>query len=205
MIEKLVRLSAKAYSSEEAYKCGNESYLFIDSHDGLYIAFAGSDDAKDWLENFDISPKSVNGIKVHSGFWEAMEECYGSIISKLKAYDFQNRKLYITGHSKGGALGFCLRLKLAMEGYDQGNIHFVGFATPRVIHEDSAQDYCQHYNNNVTLCEVDGDPVPYLPRKYMHYVTLYNDQHFASAPWYLKLPIVRFYLHKIKVYLEKFG
>ena len=205
MISKLVRLSAEAYESKEVYRVRNESFLYEDSHDGIYIAFAGSDDVTDWRENLDIDSKNVGCLSVHEGFWDAMLSVWPLLITKLKASDFQNRRVYITGHSRGGALGFCLRLKLAMEGYNQENIFFTGFATPRVVKGDSATMYCQLYNNNVTLCEVEGDPVPHMPREYMGYVTLYNDIHYAKAPWYLKMYGVRAILHRISYYIKKFG
>jgi hypothetical protein len=63
----------------------------------------------DWLNDFDGVPMSAPGITgmVHSGFWGSLMELWPSAwaeVQKQMSAGGQTLPLYITGHSKGGAL-----------------------------------------------------------------------------------------------------
>jgi len=63
----------------------------------------------DWMNDFNAAPSTVPGIrgKVHTGFWGSLTGLWPSALAEIKAQMNTGGKvlpLYITGHSKGGAL-----------------------------------------------------------------------------------------------------
>lgn len=181
--------------------------MITKKEDKVFIAFAGSDDMLDWVENSDIKKSFIHKLRitVHHGFWNSMTECWKQVASNLEVLYKPGDKIIITGHSKGAAIGFCLRLKLIQQEYPKKDIKFYGFATPRVIKEESEGRYNICYSGGVTLFEVEGDPVCKLPREYMGYVTVCDYKKVAKRPWYLKVYLVRAINHKLKTYVEKFS
>lgn len=205
-MNRLLSLAKKAYG-KTATKVGNEAYTLEVIDGDIYIAFAGSDDLMDWKEDMDIKKSHINqlGLTVHHGFWNSMLECWNHIKTDFKKNYRTGVMVFITGHSKGSAMGFCLRLKLIAEGYPMSDIHFFGFATPRVLRTASRRRYLKRYSKNVILHEVQGDPVCNLPRTYMGYTPVYNKKRVAKMPWYKRIYLLRALNHKIETYVEKFG
>lgn len=103
----LCQLAALSYDGY-SISIGNSAAL-VEIVDGIqYIAFAGSDDAKDW--RFDLDAKQVPwsskddakpyGGSVHRGFKTCWEEVKPHLLPKLDL----SLPTVVTGHSLGGAL-----------------------------------------------------------------------------------------------------
>jgi pimeloyl-ACP methyl ester carboxylesterase len=79
------------------YKCDNRGC-------NMNLGFAGSDDTKDWLQNFQFLPGGPGG-KYHSGFYNyytQLEPCITNYRNMLSDWGIQID--YIVGHSLGGAV-----------------------------------------------------------------------------------------------------
>jgi hypothetical protein len=205
--EVCVRLSNNAYN-DSAFKCGNEAFTIHKDGREIFIAFAGTDDLKDWQEDADIKTSIVKGlgVEVHHGFWNSMLQCWPTLIKMLKELYVIGDRIIITGHSKGGAMGLCLRLRLIQHGgFDIKDIYFYGFGTPRFLKSDSRSKYRKHFNSNVILHENEGDPICRLPRTYMGFTPVYSERVIANMPWYTRIYLIRAINHKIKTYLKNFG
>lgn len=84
--------------------------------DGIVIAFRGTiPPAKDWPSLFDwfqdifmVSPAAESPVPgmVHKGFWDAVQAIWSQIVTEVQGLVQANpdARLYITGHSKGGAM-----------------------------------------------------------------------------------------------------
>jgi hypothetical protein len=85
--------------------------------DGVILAFRGTlppapltiASLLDWMGDFTADPISVEGIqgKVHQGFWDDLSLMWEPVLAEIKKQmtaNGQKLPLYITGHSKGGAL-----------------------------------------------------------------------------------------------------
>lgn len=204
----LLNLCNRAYNSKDKIVCGNEAFYITTLGGDIFISFAGSDDFKDWKENFYISKRYVKklGLTVHAGFWDSMMECWVHLASNIEALYRGKGKIILTGHSKGAAIAFCARLMLIECGYDSSKIHYIGFAQPRVLRKSSKKRYKkQRLELNTTIYEVQGDPVIRLPRGYMGFTHVYNRRHYAKVPWYMRIPGVRAMNHKIETYIAKFS
>ena len=114
----------------------------------------------DWIQNFLLplgpSPDVVGSV--HQGFSHAVDGLWAWLLQQLGPPN-PARPLYVTGHSKGGAMADIAAVKLAVHGY-----------TPLVCTFEAARagdpDFAADFNAkvaNATRWEFQNDIVPALP------------------------------------------
>jgi hypothetical protein len=157
--------------------------------DELIFAFSGSNSEEDWKHNLDGLAKegvaSVNlaaGLKVHKGIMSSLEESLKEAGTKLKEWfrsysqslkkNDENKptlKIYLTGHSLGGALAMLMAVyvKQNIEPYmkDYANIEIIvyTFGAPPIFHKESANEVeAMLGKNNIIRVWNIGDPVANL-------------------------------------------
>jgi triacylglycerol lipase len=74
------------------------------------VAFAGTNDAEDWLTNLNVEKVDWSGYQLHAGFHEAES---GLALSLSQQYSPDTRNLWVTGHSLGGILATLHALRFA--------------------------------------------------------------------------------------------
>jgi hypothetical protein len=140
--------------------------------DGVLLAFRGtlpptSADHRqtllDWLSDLQAELIEVDGLpgRVHEGFWSALESLWPQITPEIKKRLNQGggKKLFITGHSKGGGMAHLAAMRLAAtEGI---NASVCTFAGPHPADEDFAAAYDKVIA--ATRYEYADDIVPHLP------------------------------------------
>lgn len=145
---------------------------------GIIIAFRGTDGILDWLNDFAVSQVNYSNytdgndrqVKVHSGFYSA----FVSVKEQLQKHlynlhnDNPNAKIYLTGHSKGGAMAILMGtyLKLINEEKKLFDIsQIVTFGAPRVGNDAFRSWYTNmlYLENIHTRIESCRDIVPHLP------------------------------------------
>ena len=75
------------------------------------ISIRGSNNLKNWLRNFDIGRLQLAQGRVHGGFLKNAEKLYKHIKDHIDYRD----KIYVTGHSLGGALAMLIAFNCARE------------------------------------------------------------------------------------------
>jgi hypothetical protein len=71
------------------------------------------------------------GVQVHDGFWTALDSVYKGIAAEIaKQGGFKQKKVFVTGHSLGGALATLCALRLQKDKYGSPVVYT--FASPRV-------------------------------------------------------------------------
>src|SRR5262249_49759647 len=71
------------------------------------------------------------GVQVHDGFWMALDSVYKGIAAEIaKQGGFKQKKVFVTGHSLGGALATLCALRLQKDGHGSPVVYT--FASPRV-------------------------------------------------------------------------
>jgi hypothetical protein len=145
--------------------------------DGIVVAFRGTlppvkldtPTVVDWLNDFDALPIAVPGIPglVHQGFWDSVESIYGSVLDvvrELRRVGGATLPIYVTGHSKGGALAHlaAMRLKL-LDGIEPAEV--VTYGAPRAADLEFATAY--HKTIKATRYEYRNDIVPHVPPSIM--------------------------------------
>jgi pimeloyl-ACP methyl ester carboxylesterase len=66
------------------------------------VAFRGTQDLRNWLTDLDCTFVRVGKLRIHRGFYEAMESVREELRAELEALHY--KRLWLTGHSLGGAL-----------------------------------------------------------------------------------------------------
>lgn len=96
ILEELFKQNFETYNvkiiSSESLKC------FVARKDGVtYISFRGSDNLKNWLNNFKIQKGIVAQGSIHIGFLQASK----LLFEKLKKEVVKTDRIYLVGHSLG--------------------------------------------------------------------------------------------------------
>lgn len=99
--------------------------------ENIVVVFRGSDNLKDWLANFQTvyDPGPFKNTKVHEGFQDALFPSVISLTNLIDSAGVNNKKIWVTGHSLGGALCSLYAGMLIEHGYEIYGIYT--FASPR--------------------------------------------------------------------------
>ncbi|MEM7038775.1 MAG: lipase family protein, partial [Bacteroidota bacterium] len=140
--------------------------------DGVVVAFRGSQPPEewsasvvlDWLSDLNVAPAEVRDIpgQVHRGFWNALNLMWSEIrLAIFKAMDkSESERLYITGHSKGGALALIAAARLQFR--DRIPVEeVVVFGTPKC--GDATFAATLDSALRIRAFHADGDFIPNLP------------------------------------------
>jgi hypothetical protein len=148
--------------------------LVGNTQDGTVLAFRGTLPPSihniasliDWMEDFNAMPEAESGlpstVKVHTGFWSDLMTIWGQIANAIQS----RTPLYITGHSKGGALASLSALAFAEAFQGATKITAAAvhtFASPRTGDTGFATLYSQLFPTNAVRWEYQDDLVPHLP------------------------------------------
>jgi hypothetical protein len=93
------------------------SCFIIRCEDVTAIAFSGTKNWREHLNNFNVWPEATSYGRVHAGFLYTMKR-FGPLLYKLIYADvLSSRKILLTGHSRGGALAQLFASLLVLEGH----------------------------------------------------------------------------------------
>eukprot|EP00903_Cladosiphon_okamuranus_P008420 g8094.t1 len=115
---------------------------FIAANDDvILVVFRGTQEIIDWVTNLRGAPRGVDwcsprdGCSIHRGFDDAMNSMWEPMHKQIKELygDGKGRKLYIAGHSLGGALATVAAARLAFE----DDINVAGVYTIAGAHENA--------------------------------------------------------------------
>ena len=132
------------------------------SADATIVAFAGTNDAEDWLTNLDVAKVDWDGYQLHRGFHQAE----AAIAQRLSSrYSSEMGNLWVTGHSMGGALATLHALRFASGFGDEYLSGVYTFGSPRCM-DSRASAMCdqlmwsRHYRHTH-----GNDLVPRVPSR----------------------------------------
>jgi hypothetical protein len=145
--------------------------VIIDHEDVILILFRGTDnvDNNRWAEwigtDFNIKKSLTDTVlsnsKIHKGFWKSFELIKGDLLSVLKNLDAKDKKIWLSGHSLGGAMAIISGVYLKSLNYNVVNVYT--FAAPRAIGDEK---FCEIGNtllaNKIHRFEYYLDPVSIL-------------------------------------------
>ena len=114
----------------------------------------------DWIDDImdqQVAAPPLPGL-VHNGFLSAVNELWDWTLAQVKAKP-QNKPLYVTGHSKGGAMANIAAAKFALAGLKP---YVCTFEAARCGDPSFADGYAKLVTN-ATRFEFQDDIVPFLP------------------------------------------
>ncbi len=131
-----------AYLNDRKWSSLDPEIMLISTKDLILIICRGTDPvAKEnvWGEwfgtNFRMGLVRGGGnlvrTRIHKGFWQSFDLVRDEIIRSLDQMDAQNKKIWLAGHSLGGAMAMLIGAYLKSEHYPVANIY--AYAAPRVV------------------------------------------------------------------------
>jgi hypothetical protein len=127
------------------------------------IAFRGSDNKPNWLNNFKIKKKQTFKGGVHRGFWEYKNK----FIDEIKMNISQDDNLYLAGHSLGAALASLISNNLYEDGYRK-IIFGLFIECPNVFNKRYKRN-TKHYNIHRIFVKNNIDMVKRMPPRWLGY------------------------------------
>jgi len=147
----------------------NACLVGLNHADGIILAFRGTlpptnldvpPQLHDWLQDFEAEPIAPPGgfpprVRVHKGFWKALGSLWQQIVPTLRALRAANpqARLYVTGHSKGGALAALAAARLFFQ---------------KVASADGVYIYAPARAGNATFVSTFPPQIPVV--RYEHYL-----------------------------------
>ncbi|MEO0454820.1 MAG: lipase family protein [Verrucomicrobiota bacterium] len=137
--------------------------LVLADDQNIIIAFRGSESAEDWFANFQAvtDPGPLNNTKAHEGFQDALYPTVIRLTETINRFSDNDQKLWITGHSLGGALCSLHAGMLAENGFEVYGIYT--FASPRPGDKDFADELMAKIKGPHFRVINSGDVVPHVP------------------------------------------
>eukprot|EP00455_Lapot_gusevi_P026142 TRINITY_DN275_c0_g1_i3.p1 TRINITY_DN275_c0_g1~~TRINITY_DN275_c0_g1_i3.p1 ORF type:complete len:379 (-),score=152.55 TRINITY_DN275_c0_g1_i3:138-1142(-) len=147
--------------------------LVVDDGADIYVAFRGTQkNLFQWLGNFnfkpiDFYPDACPGCKVHSGLHDRWKSVLPQTLDALRQanQDLPNGRIFITGHSAGGAAASLMVAYLNLFEPDLLPEAVYTFGAPRVGNPAFMNSLAPETRAAVYRVIRGSDPVPYLPLK----------------------------------------
>jgi len=103
------------------------------------VAFRGTHEDREWVEALAYGQARWCGGRAHTGCTRLVESVWQSLLAALYDVDAASRRLWLTGHSIGGAIALLAALRLEAEGFE---VHTVTtFGTPAVMDRAAAASF----------------------------------------------------------------
>ena len=140
----------------------------IEHEDFLCMAFRGTNELADWLDNINaFSTKELFG-EFHRGFWNSVEDVWKPINDKFRYLQQQKKRpLFITGHSLGGAMATIAAAKLIHE--DKPFTSVYTFGQPRALKRDTSLIFNSECRSRFFRFHNNNDIVTRVPARLMGY------------------------------------
>ena len=122
------------------------------------VAFRGTESFKDVRIDLSIWPTKVDGSRVHKGFYSQWAALKPSVMQLM--HDCP-QKVYVTGHSLGGAVANLAALDMARQ-FPSKQIFVYTFGSPRVGNMAFVNEYAKHVSSSVRVVR-KSDPIPLVP------------------------------------------
>lgn len=159
----------EGFETRKVVRGSTEVYIFKGAED-LIIAFRGTDSAADARLDLRFWRKGVKGTKGtwHRGFVRALAEVYWPLLSALAFQGYQ-RRVWLTGHSLGGALAVLFAARCAASGQAGMIDGIVTLGAPRVGSVLAARWLNKLVGDRTLQFENAGDEIPHVPLAILGY------------------------------------
>ena len=143
--------------------------MLVEHKDYFCLAFRGTDEINDWIDNINAIAVSQLFGSFHRGFWNSVQDIWELLYGqyKLKIQEGNRRPLFITGHSLGGAMATIAAAILAHR-----DVPFTAcytFGQPRAMDKETARIFNVECKSRVFRFHNNNDIVTRVPARVMGY------------------------------------
>ncbi|MBF0131040.1 MAG: lipase family protein [Magnetococcales bacterium] len=138
----------------------NIQWLTAIRGDDIWVAFAGTNEMADWLENLDVRKIKTPYGSLHAGFCNAAKEIEDDIDRQVAHRPWKN--ITFCGHSLGGAIAVVTAARY-MHLLPNVKLHLHTFGQPRVGDAKWVSNVFKDWENSYIRVVNAGDIVPHLP------------------------------------------
>ena len=163
----------------------------IEHKDYLCMAFRGTDQLADWLDNLDAFPTEELFGEFHRGFWKSTEDVWDVIWQAYKdRISVSKRPLFITGHSLGGAMATIAAARLVHHDlpftsvYTFGQPRALTRETARIFNAECSSRFYRFHNNNDLVTRVPARLMGYSHVGSYLYITEEKTIHREAGFWF---------------------
>ncbi|MEA5449745.1 lipase family protein [Leptolyngbya sp. CCNP1308] len=161
-----------------------QAFLFRRDNN-LILVFKGTQQLTDWKTNLKIRLKEFTVLadqeavpptgRVHRGFLDAWQSVEKQVVYYLRKWRTPETKLWVTGHSLGGALAAVATISLETQGFEVSGLYT--FGQPRVadwklvnyMNARMGDRIVRYVNNNDIVPIIPPQIIPWVPtRVYGH-------------------------------------
>jgi len=141
----------------------------LKTENNILISFRGTEPSKlkDWMTDLKFRQKDIKlgekTYKVHSGFLQSLEEVWDHIFRWVDIRMTNDKKIWITGHSLGGALSSMALLKFLDTKWKDQITGIYTYGAPRSVGEELASYLNEEFSSKIFRFINDEDIVPHLP------------------------------------------
>ena len=195
--DKFISVQGCAQNSAQAALIEHEKYLCM--------AFRGTDEPADWLDNINAFPTQEMFGHFHTGFYRSLEDVWTTLYGRyldLKAKE--KRPLFITGHSLGGAMAtiaaarFVHMDKPFTSVYTFGQPRAMSRETVRIFNAECKGRFFRFQNNNDIVTRIPARLMGYGHVGQCIYIDGDGDLHDDPGYWFKFLDAVEGAIDNIK-------
>lgn len=140
----------------------NSAQAALIEHDDYFcMAFRGTDEIGDWLDNLNAFQERVLFGGFHRGFWNSLNDVWSPLFELYEELRRAKRRpLFLTGHSLGGAMATVGAAKMIHEDrpfmsvYTFGQPRAMTLETSRIFNVEAGPRFFRFQNNNDIVTRV---------------------------------------------------
>jgi len=138
----------------------------------VLLSFRGSEKkVADWLRDLTLVSYDTGNSRygeVHKGFFEGFQVVAPQVVAHLHAAGASGKKVYVTGHSLGAAIGIIAGAELRAM-FPNATFSFYTYGQPKIGKDALAAFYDRHYSGRYFRFRNNDDIVTRIPPNYSHF------------------------------------
>lgn len=143
----------------------NHVVIVLQIGESVILAFRGTDDMKDVVDDLRILPTSTQWGKVHRGFLSGINTLWPLVLDTVSRISAKEKGIWVTGHSLGAGMAVLASMKAATDGVANVN-GIYAFAQPRVGNIPFKEKFDEIFEGKHYRFETPRDEVPKQPPLY---------------------------------------
>lgn len=176
----------------------NSAQAILVEHERYYcMAFRGTNEVADWLDNINVFPVKELFGEFHRGFWQSVEDVWETIFSTYHQLNQKKKRpLFLTGHSLGGAMATIAAARLVQldlpftSVYTFGQPRTMTRHTSRIFNMECKSRFYRFHNNNDLITRVPTRLMGYSHVGNYLYISSEQTIHEESGFWFRFLDLV---------------